>query len=37
MKKAKHREKRHETKRVMELIKQLGQENIDSNLPSTDS
>ena len=37
MKKAKSRKKRYETKRVMDLIEQLGQENIESNLPSADS
>ena len=37
MKKAKSRKKRYETKRVMDLIEQLGQENNESNLPSADS
>lgn len=37
MKKAKGREKRYKTKRVMDLIEQLGQKNIDSNLPSAAS
>ena len=36
MKKSKDRKKRYETKRVLDLIEQLEQENINSKLPSAD-